>query len=335
MPGNEDLTARFKEESFKAAPPPPPPPPKGEEKKKKKGKKGEGLDLSKQMEQGELYTDEEKRMKMVDFYNSITEIKKKLDNISKLRGEIEKTHKESLQSATVQKSVECSNIINSLMSEVHQASQYVRKTLTAMQDETGEVAKDATPGSAFLRARVHQHDKLLRNYLSEMKKFQKMQESCSQQYKEQIKRQYKIVVPNATSEQIKAVLQDPDAQKGIFTMAVRGEAEKELKIMEERCNDMKKLEQSIIELAGLFTQLNEMLVSQRDVLAKVGANIYKVEAYSEKAKKETEAAVEQAKAYRKKKLIFVGIIAFLLLAVLIYAIVQITFIAMPRRMRMV
>jgi syntaxin 1B/2/3 len=325
MGDREDLTESFRKESQKIVPPPPPPVPEGKGKKKKKGS-----DKMKDLERGELYTEEEKRMKMDEFYTAIPEIKKKLDLIGKLRETIEKTHKESLGSKSIQDSISCSNKINSLMSEVHSASQFVRKTLKDMQTETERLKKDPDPVSSFIQMRDHQHKNLIRNYLHEMEKFQKMQEKCSNQYKDQIERQYKIVNPKATREQVKAVLQDPDAQKSIFATAALGEAKEELKIMEKRCSDMKELEQSIIELAALFAQLKEMLFSQRDVMNKVGANIRETEEYAGKARKETEKAAEEARAYRKKKLIIIGIIAFIILAALIYATLHLALAVRPQ-----
>jgi t-SNARE complex subunit (syntaxin) len=309
--GGNDLTEEFRKQALMAAPPPAPPTADSKQEKKKKKKASTSNDA----ELGEAGVD--KALKMHEFMLQRDAIDESLKTIKKLQHDIDREHRNALQSATVQESLNTSSSINELTRHVNEHSNRVRRLLKQMETETEEVQplRDQAPSS--FRMRVSQKEHLTGKYMETMKRFQKMQQDCSKKYKDQIKRQYLIVKPDATSKEVDAVLSEEGAQAQVFAMAVRGEAQNELKKMETRCQDMKKLEQSIIELSQLFITLRDQLMSQRDVVAKVGYQIHNTEEYTERALKDTGLAVEYAKRARRIKIIIFSVLASIIFIVVL------------------
>lgn len=328
----DDRLDEFRKQALEAAPPPVPAAPDNKSKKAKKKAATPG-----DAELGQAGpTAEDRLLKMAEFMAADRNIKIQLKIIAKLQVDIDHEHRKALQAATVEESLNTSLEIGRLTQLADEASKEVRRLLKQIETETEEVAPLASPGSSSLRGRITQHKHLTQKYLETMRGYQRMQQDCSKKYQEQIKRQYLIVQPNATSKEIEAVLHDTEgAQAQVFAMAVRGQAQTELKKMETRCQDMKKLEQSILELSQLFLTMQQQLISQRDVLNKVGVQVHQSEEYTERALKDTAKAVEHAKSYRKKKLIIIGVVGGILFLIILGISVKLFVALSPQRVKLV
>lgn len=331
----EDLLDRFRKEALEAAPPPVPPIPEAEGKKNKKSKKKASTPNDAELGEAGV-TDEDKILKMPEFMDAKHKIEEQLGIIRTLQKDIYREHKRALDAVGVEESLKFSNSINTLTQSADAASNTIRRLLKQIEKETLEVAPLASPGSSSLRGRITQHSHLTNAYLKRMREYKAMQEDCQKLYKEQIKRQYLIVKPEATSKEIEAVLQDTGgAQAQVFAMAVRGQAQAELQKMETRCQDMKKLEQSIVELSQLFINLQQQLISQRDILNKVGVQVQRAEEYTGKALKETEQAAKEAKALHRTRMIIVGVVLLILLIIIGSISIKIYLALAPKRVRLV
>jgi syntaxin 1B/2/3 len=169
--------------------------------------------------------------------------------------------------------------------------------------------------------RVDNHRQLSNAFLAAMRRYQKMQETYQDKYKAQLQRQYLIVKPRATQEELAELTRDPDAMKvQVFAMNVKEESKKTLVQMKGRLQDMQKLEQSILELNQLFLEMQDLVVGQGDVINKIGYNVDQIEEYTAKAAQDLEQAVESQKAIQKKKWLMLMIIGIVILIVLLVTI---------------
>lgn len=157
-----------------------------------------------------------------------------------------------------------------------------------------------------------------------MKKYKKVQEKFDKKYKAQLERQVKLVNPAITKDELARVMEDPEsARQSLFDIGKKKAAEKDLKDMTDRFEDVKQIAASLIELQQMFLEMDEMITSQGDVINRIEYNVDNIEGYTEDAKKDLASAVESQKSIMKKKwimaILFV-ILIILLLAVIAYVI---------------
>lgn len=326
MGGELDLTSDFKQESLKAAPPPLI---VVEDENSSKNKKKNAQEQNK--DDRNVLTNEEVVLKMPEFFEKIEVVKKEIEIIKKLEKDIEKTHKASLKATTIDESIKCSKEIETFMTVINQSGNRAKRLLDEIEKENKDLTALASTGSSSLRIRIYQHSHLFEKYIKAMKSFQKMQLESSERYKEQIKRQYLIVKPKATHKELKAIVEDPQVQQQIFASAIRSDTKQELKLMENRCQAMKDLEKSIIDLAQTFNDLKEMTFSQREMLRNVALNVQQSEGYSERAKEDTKKGVEELIKYRKRKIIIISVLAFVAFVIVMLIILKvISILRIPR-----
>lgn len=264
---------------------------------------------------------EDELMHMQSFLAQSEEISQNTHKIDQLNGELDKLHKQALLAANPEESGDASAKIEVITAKVNQYSNKNRNMLKAIERENEQLREIAPSGSGHMRMRESKHRALATSFLSVTKKLQKMQQNYRDKYRQQLERQYKIVNPNATAEEISQITNDESgAQAKIFASAVKEDSKKTLSQMKDRFQDMKTIEKNILELHQLFLDLQTLVVEQGDMLNRIEFNVDKTVDYTEEAAQDMKQAVEYQKSIWKKKwvivvLIIVGVV-ILILAVL-------------------
>lgn len=298
----------------KSVPPPPEP------------QKGRAFEKGASLESGvdDAIAKETALLEIPTFMEQIEATKKSHAMIQKLSKEIEDLHKQALASANIEDSATISQQINMLTARVNKVIDQTRTTVRALEARNAELETIAPKGSANMRLRAMNTRQMGQQFIRVTKDFQKMQMAYKDKYVSQVQRQYKIVNPNATADDLTALAKDIDsgeAKQAIFAMAVKEDAKKELGKMKNRLDDMKTIEQSIMTLNHLFLEMQDIVVSQQDIINRIGYNVEQTEEFTAKAAKSMESAVQSQKSIQKKRWIFT---ALALLAIAIVAIVLYT-----------
>lgn len=265
---------------------------------------------------------EEEAMQMPNFYTQVEEITGNTRRIEEYTGELERLHKQALNTATAEESSHVSAEIDAFTGRINSYSNKNRTLLKNMEVENEQLKDIAPRGSGHMRMRLDKHRQLVSSFLNATKRLQKLQQYYRERYRQQLERQYKIVNPGATAEEIAKVTSDESgAQAKIFASAVREDAKKTLAQMKDRFADVKLIEKSILELHQLFLDLQTMVVQQGDVINKVEYNVDKIDEYNEGAAQDMKLAVEYQKSIWKKKWIITVIICvaiFIVFCIVIY-----------------
>lgn len=262
---------------------------------------------------------EDEAMKMSEFYQQSDEITTNNNKIYQLTDELEKLHRQALSTATTEESSEISAKIDLITDKTTQYSNKNRALLKAIELENSQLREIAPAGSGHFRMRESKHRALAASFLKATQRLQKMQQTYQAKYRAQIERQYKIVKPNATAEELKQIVNDPNAaQANIFASAVKDDAKKTLSQMKDRFQDVKTIEKSILALHQLFLELQTLIVEQGDMINRVDYNVDKTVGYTDEAAADMKMAVQYQKSIWKKKwimviLAIVGIILVMLL----------------------
>ncbi|RIB23576.1 t-SNARE, partial [Gigaspora rosea] len=129
-------------------------------------------------------------------------------------------------------------------------------------------------------------------------------------------RQYKIVNPNATQQEIDDYMSSPSGQP-VFQQALlrTGEARDALDQVKKRHNDIKRVEETVAELADLFKELYLQVEAQDQTIVNIEGNATEAATKLEKANEDLGRARLSAAAARKKKWICLAIILIILIII--------------------
>ncbi|KAF4541831.1 Protein transport protein SSO2 [Lasiodiplodia hormozganensis] len=159
-----------------------------------------------------------------------------------------------------------------------------------------------------------------RRLKSTINKFQEVESKFRKELQESQARQYRIVRPDATDDEVKQAVEDPNAQ--IFQQAMlqsdrRGQAQSALRAVEGRHKEIQKIEQQMVELAQLFQDLNEIVVQQEPLVENIEQKGEEVRDNVVKANEEIAVAIDSARARNRKKWYCLGLVILILVIIAI------------------
>lgn len=165
-------------------------------------------------------------------------------------------------------------------------------------------------------------------FVEAIQNYQEVEKQYRAKYKARLERQYKIVNPTATPEEVQAVVNN-EGDGQIFAQALMssqryGQSKAAYNEVRERHKDILKIEQTITELAQLFNDMSVLVEQQDETLNVIEAHAAQVNVDTEAGLKHTEAAVVSAAAARKKRWICFWICVIIAIIVAIVVAVVVT-----------
>merc|ERR1712048_935173 len=148
---------------------------------------------------------------------------------------------------------------------------------------------------------------LTRKFVDLMAEYQEIQTKYKNKYRDRVERQYRIVKPDVTREEIEAAF-DPDSnpQPEIFTQQILqgpglAPARNALADIQERHKDIMKLEASIQELHQLFLDMAVLVESQGELLDQIEYTVSQSVTYTGKVRRwQAVDDLRTANKYQKK-----------------------------------
>ncbi|KAI1186823.1 t-SNARE [Nemania serpens] len=138
-----------------------------------------------------------------------------------------------------------------------------------IRDQLRFLANDANrtvDGSRTVKER--QVSTIKAQFERELRSYQEEESSFRTRYREQIARQYRIVNPDATEDEVREASEADWGNEGVFQTALRtnrtGQASSVLGAVRARHNELQRIEKTLMELASLFQDL-AVLVEQQEV----------------------------------------------------------------------
>ncbi|KAF2181949.1 t-SNARE [Zopfia rhizophila CBS 207.26] len=189
---------------------------------------------------------------------------------------------------------------------------------TSIKDQIKFLERDASrePGNNFKKTQV---ENLKRTFKSQLDDFEREESSYKKRYREAIARQYRIVNPEATEQEVNEAANTDWGDEGIFQTALKsnrsGQATSVLGAVRARHNDIQRIENTLGELALLFQQLDEVAVFQEQQVHRVEDQTTGIKQDTEKANTQLNEGIKSARRARKLKwwtlLTFIAIICIL------------------------
>lgn len=164
--------------------------------------------------------------------------------------------------------------------------------------------------------------KIDRRLKATINKYQVLEADFRKDSQAAAERQYRIVRPDATDDEVRQAVEDPDApifQQALMSSDRRGQAQSSLRNVKERHEAIKKIERQMEELAQLFIDLDTIVQQQEPLVANIEQKGEEIHDNVVQANTEIGGAIEKARARNRKKwwclLIVVIIIIIIAVAV--------------------
>lgn len=185
-------------------------------------------------------------------------------------------------------------------------------TMSMYRELTDRVRKMKSLPDAKTPKNAPQVGRIDRRLKNAIQQYQEVEAAFRQKMHVQMERQYRIVKPDATKEQIEKAVESMSAGgQQVFQQAMmsskQGEARAVLHAVEDRHRALQKIEQDMIELAQLFQDMDTLIVQQEAAVVQIEQKGEEVVENLDKGNQEIEVAVDTARKTRRKKWYCVGI----------------------------
>ncbi|KAF2867916.1 t-SNARE [Massariosphaeria phaeospora] len=139
-------------------------------------------------------------------------------------------------------------------------------------------------------------------------------------------RQYRIVRPDATEDEVQQAVEDPNApifQQALLSSDRRGQAQSSLRNVKERHDAIQNIERQMVELAQLFTDLDQIVMQQEPLVENIEQKGEEVHSNVVQANTEIGGAIVKARSRNRKKwwCLLICIILLIIVAVVVAVVV--------------
>ncbi|KIM58927.1 hypothetical protein SCLCIDRAFT_90282, partial [Scleroderma citrinum Foug A] len=234
---------------------------------------------------------------MAAFYSEITFIQDSLKAFNTNISRIDELHSRSLNNTDDAALQRIEGQLNELVEETRALSTELKRRIQTLERHGGS-GRDG-------QIRKQQTALVKSKFVDSIQNYQQVEQQYRQKYKQRMERQFRIVKPDATPDEIRAVVNDESAGQ-VFSQALMnsnryGESRAAYREVQERHQDIKRIEQTIAELAQLFNDMSVMVEQQDETINTIQTTAAAVDKDTEAGLQQTEKAVVSARSARKKR----------------------------------
>jgi len=252
---------------------------------------------------------------MAGFYEEISSIQEEIklynDNVAR----ISDLHARSLNNMDDAAAARNAQQLEELVNETSAHSATLKRRIKSLERQGGS-AREA-------QIKKQQTALVKSKFVEAIQNYQQVEQQYRQKYKQRMERQFKIVKPDATPEEIRAVVED-DQGGQIFSQALMnsnryGESRAAYREVQERHADIQRIERTIAELAQLFNDMSILVEQQDETINIIEAQATEVEKDVETGLDYTDKAVGSARSARRKRWIcfFIFLLVLAIIGVII------------------
>jgi len=241
-----------------------------------------------------------------DFLSQVTTIQNNISTLSQNVTRIAGLHNQTLQSYDTgsASSAQLTSQLESLVAETSMLNNHIKDDIKFLERDS------KFPGDPQGMPKRQQVDKLKRSFDQELKNYQLMESQYRGQYRAQMERQYRIVKPDATQEEVDAAVQSGETQvfsQAILSTARSSNAQSTLGAVQARHAEIQRIEQTLVELVELFEEMAREVEAAEPVIAKVEEHVEQTHEDLVKGNVELVVAKKHAWNTRRNKWICLGI----------------------------
>jgi len=255
---------------------------------------------------------------MSAFYSEISSLQDSIrafnDNVTRI-GDL---HSRSLNNMDESAAQRHATQLDDLVQDTSALSASLKRRIKALERQGGS-GRDG-------QIRKQQTALVKSKFVEAIQNYQTVEQQYRTKYKQRMERQFKIVKPDATPEEVRAVVNDEQGGQ-VFSQALMnsnryGESRAAYREVQERHQDIQRIEKTLGELAQLFNDMSVLVEQQDETITAIETQADTVQKDMETGLGYTEKAVASARAARKKRWIcFFIILIVLIIAGIVVAVV--------------
>ncbi|KAH9997218.1 t-SNARE [Russula vinacea] len=241
---------------------------------------------------------------MTRFYNQISNIQDELRRFDANVSRIGDLHSRSLNNTDEALSQQNVVALDELVEETRALSNQIKNQIRDLE-------KEYHPQTSLVRSK----------FIEALQNYQQVEQQYRTRYRQRVERQFKIVKPDASPEEVAAVVRSDQGAGGqVFAQALTsstryGESRAAYREVQERHEDIRKIERTLAELAQLFGDLDVLVAEQEDTIVAIETSATQVQKDTEAGLGQTEKAVVHARSARRKRWFFFLLFIAILVAV--------------------
>lgn len=259
-----------------------------------------------------------------DFLGAVEEVKERMGKISRNIEDIEGLHKKALSTHNLEEATRLGRLIDELVLRTNREGQALRRILAGLTEETERLSTGGLLTPSDQRLRRTQQSRWSQKLLAIMNRFQIVQTTYQAKYRQQLERQYLIVKPSATREELQRLTHSADSttmlHQQIFAHANKAQAQTTLAQMRERHQEIQNIERSVQELHQMFLDISLVIEQQGELIDKIEDHVGSTLEYTENAAEEMKGAVVKQRRMQRRKWILLAI-ALIIIGIVVAAIV--------------
>jgi len=255
--------------------------------------------------------------------NECRDIDRGIDDIEKGLEQLRMLQQRTLDDADASSSSAANRQLDSLSAET-------MALYRALTERVRTVKSNPESQSAKNSPQVGRVDRRLKQAIQQ---YQSVESQFRKRTQEQMARQYRIVRPDATEQEVRAAVEDTSGGQ-VFSQALmqsdrQGRARAALSAVQDRHRALQKIEQQMVELSQLFQDMDTLVVQQEAAVTQIEQKGEEVVDNLDKGNEEIGVAVTTARSTRKKKWICLGISVAIILIVVIIVVIYFVVIRPP------
>ncbi|CRK45996.1 hypothetical protein BN1723_016622 [Verticillium longisporum] len=177
---------------------------------------------------------------------------------------------------------------------------------TQITEEIKFLERDAARTQDASRAsKQAQLNSVKNTFKDELHRYMQVESEYQKRYKEQIARQYRIVNPDATEEEVHEATEVDWGNEGVFQTALKnnrlGQANSVLGNVRARHSELQRIERTLAEVAQLFQEMAVLVEQQEAVVDAAEQNAVNTVENIQKGNEQVEVANKHARNRRKLK----------------------------------
>ncbi|KAK7057828.1 syntaxin-like protein psy1 [Favolaschia claudopus] len=191
-----------------------------------------------------------------------------------------------------------------------------------LRDRIKQLQASVVPGTQGKQEREIRQNRVqhVRTKFTEgLQTYQRVEQDYRAKSRTRVERQYRIVKPDATPEEINAVVSgggDQVFMQALTTSSSYANARSAYNEVQSRSQDLRRMEETLEQLAQLFRDMAFLVEQQDETVAAIETGAIDVEKNAKEAEQEVSRAVRIARALRKKRWIcfFIVLVIVIILA---------------------
>ncbi|KAI9303636.1 t-SNARE [Cunninghamella echinulata] len=256
---------------------------------------------------------------MPGFFEEIDRLKTEINIVGNNIQEIQSLHENALISTNETQSKDLAYQLAHLKKETTQRNNDIKNRIKNLEQFNAKCTN-----ASDSQIRRSQTTALKSRFLDTIQSYQDMERTYDKRYRQRVERQIRIVKPNCNQEEIDAIL-DSDQSSQIFTQSLMqagrtSQARAVLSEVQERHEDIKRIEKTILELHQLFLEMSMLIENQGETVNQIQEHTETTAGQIEEGNKFVSKAIKSARATRAKKwcCFFLVIIICVMIAILVW-----------------